>query len=49
MIGLGWLDDSMTPHGPTEEDTHYIADTGSNTTDMVTQVDAYKTTMSVHT
>ena len=20
VIGLGWLDDSMTPHGPTEED-----------------------------
>ena len=19
VIGLGWLDDSMTPHGPTEE------------------------------
>ena len=45
VIGLGWLDDSMTPHGPTEEDRNYIADTGSNATDMVTQVDAYKTTM----
>ncbi len=24
-IGLGWLDDAMTPTGPTESDTNYGA------------------------
>merc|ERR1719231_541787 len=30
VIGLGWLDDSMTSNGPTEEDSNYIADTGAS-------------------
>ncbi len=41
-IGLGWLDDSMTIHGPTEEDGNYIADTGASTQDMIDQVNAYQ-------
>ncbi len=41
-IGLGWLDDSMTPNGPTEEDGNYIADTGASTQDMSDQVNAYR-------
>jgi hypothetical protein len=41
-IGLGWLDDSMTMNGPTEEDSNYIADTGASTADMQAQVDAYR-------
>ena len=45
MIGLGWLDDSMTPHGPTEEDRNYMADCGVDAADMKTQVAAYKTSM----
>ena len=45
VIGLGWLDDSMTPHGPTEEDRNYMADTGADDADMQTQVAAYKTSM----
>ena len=45
MIGLGWLDDSMTPHGPTEEDRNYMADTSADAADMKTQVAAYKTSM----
>lgn len=45
VIGLGWLDDSMTPHGPTEEDRNYMADTGADDADMKTQVAAYKATM----
>lgn len=44
-IGLGWLDDSMRMTGPTEEDSHYIADTGANTSDMQSQVDAYQASM----
>jgi hypothetical protein len=42
VIGLGWLDDSMTPNGPTEEDKNYIADTGASPDDMAAQVDAYQ-------
>ena len=44
-IGLGWLDDSMTLQGPTEEDRNYIADTGSNSEDMMSQVAAYQESM----
>jgi len=44
-IGLGWLDDSMTPHGPTEEDSNYIADTGASPASMAAQVDAYHESM----
>ena len=41
-IGLGWLDDSMKITGVTEEDTHFIADTGSTATDMQDHVNAYE-------
>ena len=34
VIGLGWLDDSMTEHGPTEEDRNYVADTGAHADDI---------------
>lgn len=44
-IGLGWLDDSMTMNGPTEEDPNYIADTGASTADMQAQVAAYQESM----
>jgi hypothetical protein len=46
MISLGWMDDSMTPNGPTEEDSNYIADTGFSPSEMQDQVDAYRTTIS---
>lgn len=42
VIGLGWLDDSMTPHGPTEEDKNYIADTGASQEEIDEQVAAYQ-------
>jgi len=45
MISLGWMDDSMTLNGPTEEDSNYIADTGASPADMQAQVDAYRTTI----
>jgi hypothetical protein len=45
MISLGWMDDSMTLNGPTEEDSNYIADTGASPEDMQAQVDAYRTTI----
>merc|ERR1712190_69601 len=45
QIGLGWLDDSMTMNGPTEEDSHYIADTGASSDDMKAQVAAYQESM----
>lgn len=45
MISLGWMDDSMTPDGPTEEDPNYIADTGASPADMAAQVAAYRTTI----
>jgi hypothetical protein len=45
VIGLGWLDDSMTPHGPTEEDRNYMADCGYTAADMAKQVASYKTSM----
>ena len=32
-------------NGPTEEDSHYIADTGASTADMQSQVDAYQASM----
>lgn len=41
-IGLGWLDDSMTLGGPTEEDKNYIADTGADTEEIAEQVAAYQ-------
>ncbi len=44
-INLGWLDDSMTLNGPTEEDSHYIADTGASPQSMIDQVAAYRETM----
>eukprot|EP00656_Telonema_subtile_P001746 TRINITY_DN10758_c0_g2_i2.p1 TRINITY_DN10758_c0_g2~~TRINITY_DN10758_c0_g2_i2.p1 ORF type:complete len:445 (-),score=93.61 TRINITY_DN10758_c0_g2_i2:229-1563(-) len=44
-IGLGWLDDSMTLTGPTEEDSHYVADTGASDTEMQAQVSAYQASM----
>jgi hypothetical protein len=42
MIGLGWLDDSMGPSGPSEEDKNYIADTGADSQEMQEQVAAYR-------
>ena len=43
-IGLGYMDDSMQMTGPTEEDTHFINDTGSSEQDMKDMVDAYQST-----
>jgi hypothetical protein len=45
MISLGWMDDSMTPNGPTEEDPNYIADTGFTPDEMAAQVSAYRETI----
>lgn len=45
MISLGWMDDSMTLNGPTEEDPNYIADTGFTPAQMQDQVAAYRTTI----
>lgn len=45
VIGLGWLDDAMTLAGPTEEDSHYIADTGASPEDMQAQVQAFQDSM----
>ena len=42
---IGWLDDSMTMGGPTEEDTNFIADTGASTAEMAEQVAAYQESM----
>ena len=44
-IGLGWLDDSMGPRGPSEEDHNYIADTGATPSDIAAQVGAYQASM----
>ena len=44
-IGLGWLDDSMTSRGPSEEDHNYIADTGATRSDIAAQVGAYQASM----
>ena len=44
-LSLGYLDDSMTLHGPTEEDSHFIADTGSTPAQMQEHVDAYNANM----
>ena len=44
-LSLGYLDDSMTPHGPTEEDSHFIADTGSTPAQMKAHVAAYNANM----
>lgn len=41
-IGLGWLDDSMRIDGPSEEDKHFVNDTGSTPEDMQAHVDAFK-------
>jgi hypothetical protein len=45
VIGLGWIDDAMSPSGPTEEDRNYIADTGATAADMEAQVAAYEESM----
>ena len=53
LTKLEWvqLDDRMELSGPTEEDSHYIADTcGANTSaacqaDMQAQVEAYQTSV----
>jgi len=44
-IGLGWLDDAMTPTGPTESDTNYVNDTGANATEMEAQNAAFGESM----
>lgn len=44
-IGLGWLDDSMNIHGPSEEDRNYVADTGASPDEMSALVGAYKASM----
>jgi hypothetical protein len=44
-IGLGWLDDAMTIHGPTEEDKFYQVDTGATSDEMAAQVAAYRESM----
>jgi len=45
VIGLGWLDDSMGPGGPSEEDKNYIVDTGASGFSMGQQVEAYRESM----
>ena len=45
VIGLGWLDDNMSPRGPSEEDKHYIADTGASEASMMSQTEAYRISM----
>lgn len=40
-ISLGWVDDSMRASGPTEEDAHFIEDTGASDEDMLNHVVAY--------
>ena len=45
VIGLGWLDDNMGMGGPSEEDKHYIEDTGASPQSMYEQVAAYKQSM----
>lgn len=44
-ISLGWLDDAMTLLGPTEEDPHFIRDTGSTAQDMADHAAAYLANM----
>lgn len=44
-IGLGWLDDAMQLKGPTEENSHFIEDTGSTPQDMQDHVNAYRHNM----
>ena len=44
-LSLGYLDDSMRLTGPTEEDSHFIADTGSTLADMEAHVAAYNANM----
>ena len=41
-IGLGWLDDIMTRKGPTEEDMHFVEDTGASVESMRGQVAAFE-------
>ena len=45
VIGLGWLDDSMSLAGPSEEDKNYIADTGASPASMMAQTAAYRESM----
>lgn len=44
-ISLGWLDDSMSVRGPSEENPNFIADTGSTPQDMQDHVAAYTANM----
>ena len=44
-ISLGYLDDTMSVHGPSEEDRHFINDTGSTAAEMQEHADAYATNM----
>lgn len=44
-ISLGWLDDAMTLLGPSEEDPHFISDTGSTAQDMADHTAAYQANM----
>jgi hypothetical protein len=45
VIGLGWLDDSMSLSGPSEEDKNYIVDTGASAASMMAQTAAYRETI----
>lgn len=44
-IGLGWLDDAMGMHGPSEEDRNYVVDTGASHPAIKAQVHAYQASM----
>ena len=45
IINLGWLDDKMGMGGPSEEDHHFVADTGLSHEEMASLVAAYKASM----
>ena len=42
VTGLGWLDDRMGMGGPSEEDHHYVADTGATPAESREVVEALK-------
>jgi len=44
-IGLGYMDDWMTLHGPTETNSYFVEDTGFSNGTMVNLQRAYYTTM----
>lgn len=44
-IGVGWLDDAMTPSGPTELDPNFLADTGLTTESAAAAAVAWNKTM----